>query len=305
MEAFPVNEFFLVRFYHPDFGPRTGLRIGDTVFDISSRFETVTSWLQASVGRVDTAIADVEAAAEASTRSFPAHLFERQPTADEPHWLPPVDGQEVWAAGVTYERSRAARQEEAIDSGDIYARVYVANRPELFFKASGPRVVGPWGEVGIRSDAHWNVPEPELGLVINPALEIVGITAGNDVSSRDIEGDNPLYLPQAKMYTASCSLGPGILLGKVGESWPAVGIGLRIDRGGREVFNGQTHTENIKRRPDELVEFLGRCYAMPDGAVLLTGTGIVPPDDFTLQAGDKITITVETVGVLENSVKVV
>lgn len=296
---------YLVRFYHPDVGPRVGLLSGDTVFDISLRFSSIADWLRTSVRRVEDAIVELQEAAEAAVHSYPQTLFDQHPSPGEPCWLPPVDQQEVWAAGVTYERSRSARQEEAVDGGDVYARVYEAERPELFFKASGPRVIGPLGEVGIRFDTSWNVPEPELGLVINPALEIVGVTIGNDVSSRDIEGENPLYLPQAKMYTASCSLGPGLLLGKVEDRWPDVQISMRIDRNGREVFGGQTHTDKIKRRPAELVDFLGRCYSFPDGAVLLTGAGIVPPDDFTLQAGDKVIIAIETVGVLENSVKVV
>lgn len=300
-----MNSQQLVRFYHPEVGPRVGLRLEDTVFDISASFPTISDWLQASVGRVEEAIADLREAAEKSASSYPAPLFAKHPSAEQACWLPPVDGQEVWAAGVTYERSRTARQEEAVDGGDVYARVYEAERPELFFKANGWRVIGPLGEVGIRADASWNVPEPELGLVINPALEIVGITAGNDVSSRDIEGENPLYLPQAKVYSASCSLGPGLLLGKVENQWPDVGIGLRIERNGRELFSGETHTDKIRRKPAELVDFLGRSYSFPDGAVLLTGAGVVPPDDFTLQAGDKIVITVDTVGVLENRVKVV
>lgn len=295
----------LVRFFHPDAGQRVGLKMADTVFDISSTFPSISDWLQASVGRVQAAIGDLEQAAQTAGQFYPAALFDAAPAADRPCWLAPVDQQEVWAAGVTYQRSRIARQEEAVDGGDVYARVYEAPRPEIFFKASGPRVIGPLGEVGIRSDASWNVPEPELGLVMNPALEIVGIVAGNDMSSRDIEGENPLYLPQAKVYTASCSLGPGIVLGRLENRWPAVGIGLRIERDGRELFSGQTHTDQIRRQPAELVEYLGRSYAFPDGVVLLTGAGVVPPDAFTLQAGDKVTVAIDTVGVLENSVIVV
>lgn len=300
-----MNSHQLVRFYHPQLGTRVGLRSGDIVFDISTSFPSISSWLHSSVGRVEEAIADLRKAAEASATSYPTSIFANAPSTEEPCWLPPVDQQEVWAAGVTYERSRTARQEEAVDGGDIYARVYEAERPELFFKANGPRVIGPLGKVGIRSDATWNVPEPELGLMINPALEIVGITAGNDMSSRDIEGENPLYLPQAKVYNASCSLGPGLLLGKVENRWPDVHISLRIEREGRELFSGQTHTDSIRRQPAELVDFLGRCLSFPDGAVLLTGAGIVPPDNFTLKAGDKVTVAIESVGVLENSVKVV
>ena len=257
------------------------------------------------MGRVEEAVKELRLAAETAEHAYPASMFDRSPSTNQPCWLAPVDHQEIWAAGVTYKRSQIARQEEAIDGGDIYARVYEAKRPELFFKANGQNVIGPWGSVGIRSDATWNVPEPELGLVINPALEIVGIVAGNDMSSRDIEGENPLYLPQAKVYTASCSLGPGLLLGQVGDNWPAVGISISIARNGHEIFDGQSHTDQIKRQPAELVDYLGRCLSFPNGAVLLTGTGIVPPDNFTLRAGDRITISIDTVGHLENQVIVV
>lgn len=295
----------LVRFFHPDLGERTGLRLGDTVFDVSAVFPTVSAWLQASVGRVDEAVAELRQTAVSAPNSFPVEIFDQRPSLNQPSWLPPVDHQEVWAAGVTYLRSRAARQEEALDGGDIYARVYEDPRPELFFKANGWRVSGPLGNVGIRSDARWNVPEPELALVLNPALEIAGLVIGNDMSSRDIEGANPLYLPQAKVYNASCALGPGILLGQVKDTWPEVGMALRIIRAGREVFNGRAHTNQIKRTLAELVEYLGRCLSFPQGAVLLSGTGIVPPDDFTLAEGDDIAIDIEGLGRLENRVIVV
>jgi 2-dehydro-3-deoxy-D-arabinonate dehydratase len=166
-------------------------------------------------------------------------------------------------------------------------------------------VVGPYGAVGIRTDAYWNVPEPELGLLINPALEIVGQVTGNDMSSRDIEGANPLYLPQAKIYTGACALGAGILLEPVAEVWPRRAITMTIARGGAMVFEGKTDTGQLRRRPNELVSYLGRCLSFPEGAVLLTGTGIVPPEGFTLQAGDVVRITIEGIGTLENPVRVV
>ena len=221
------------------------------------------------------------------------------------HWLPPIDSQDVWAAGVTYERSRAARQEEAQDGGDVYARVYTAKRPEIFFKAQAPWVVGTHDAVGIRRDATWNVPEPELALVANPAMEIVGYTIGNDMSSRDIEGENPLYLPQAKIYTRSCALGPGIVLQPFQEAWPQVAIHIAIMRSGEEVFAGSTSTRLIRRSPAELVENLSRCLAFPSGAVLLTGTGVVPPESFTLAAGDSITVSIDGAGELTNSVTII
>jgi 2-dehydro-3-deoxy-D-arabinonate dehydratase len=212
--------------------------------------------------------------------------------------------QDVWAAGVTYERSRQARQEEAVDGGDIYARVYAAERPELFFKARAGWVIGHLGEVGIRADAEWNVPEPELTLVINPALEVVGLTVGNDMSSRDIEGANPLYLPQAKIYTASCALGPQIALGRH-ESWPEITIRVTVERDGETIFEDSVSTARIHRRLDELVTYLGRSLSYPDGVLLMTGTGIVPSNDFTLRAGDRITVTIDDIGQLTNTVKVV
>jgi 2-dehydro-3-deoxy-D-arabinonate dehydratase len=212
-----------------------------------------------------------------------------------------VDTQDVWASGVTYARSRSARQEEAVDGGDIYARVYAAERPELFFKAQGARVVGPLDTVGIRADAAWNVPEPELTLLLNPALEVVGYTAGNDMSSRDIEGANPLYLPQAKVYNRSCALGPGVALMPL-AAWPDTSIGVTVARDGVAVFADAVHTQRIHRTLAELVAYLGRSSSYPDGAALLTGTGIVPPNDFTLQPGDIVTVTIDGVGALVNTV---
>jgi 2-dehydro-3-deoxy-D-arabinonate dehydratase len=217
--------------------------------------------------------------------------------------LPPIESQEVWAAGVTYFRSRTARMEEAktAGGGDFYDRVYVADRPELFLKATPHRVRGHGQDVRIRSDASWNVPEPELTLAVTSSGRIVGYTIGNDMSSRDIEGENPLYLPQAKVYDGSCSLGPGILvtnepLGKETE------IALRIERAGAIAFEGTTTLAAMKRAPEELVGYLYRDNRFPAGSLLLTGTGIVPPDAFTLASGDSVTITIEPIGTLVNRV---
>jgi 2-dehydro-3-deoxy-D-arabinonate dehydratase len=215
----------------------------------------------------------------------------------------PIQSQEVWAAGVTYYRSRTARMEESQDagSGSFYDRVYSAERPELFFKATPHRVVGPGGEVRVRRDSQWNVPEPELALVINSRGEIIGYTIGNDMSSRDIEGANPLYLPQAKVYNQCCALGPAILLST--EPLPAMTeIALEIRRKDEVAFSGSTTLAQMKRTPRELVEFLFRDNSFPKGCFLLTGTGIVPPDSFTLQAGDEISITIEPIGTLTNTV---
>ncbi|HVG27176.1 MAG TPA: fumarylacetoacetate hydrolase family protein [Acidobacteriaceae bacterium] len=217
--------------------------------------------------------------------------------------LPPVGTQEVWAAGVTYFRSRSARMEESKDAGGgtFYDRVYSATRPELFFKASGWRVVGSGSNVRIRSDATWSVPEPELTLVLNPRGEIVGYTIGNDMSSRDIEGENPLYLPQAKVYDGSCAVGPCVLLSK--DLLPkTTAIRIQILRGGTPAFEGTTSLAELKRDPRELASYLFRESSFPQGALLMTGTGIVPGDEFTLASGDVIRITIDGIGTLENPV---
>lgn len=217
--------------------------------------------------------------------------------------LPPIENQEVWASGVTYYRSRAARIEESKDAGggDFYDRVYSAERPELFFKATGRRVVGHGGKVRIRSDAKWSVPEPELTLVASRSGRIIGYTIGNDMSSRDIEGENPLYLPQAKVYDGSCAIGPCILLRS--DPLPEdVQIELRILRGGEGAFTGKTTLAELKREPQHLLEYLYRDNSFPYGSFLMTGTGIVPPDAFTLHSGDQIHISIDHIGTLSNSV---
>jgi len=217
--------------------------------------------------------------------------------------LAPIGHQEVWAAGVTYFRSRGARMEEAQNAGggDFYDRVYSAERPELFFKSTASRTVGPRGKVRIRADAHWSVPEPELTLVVSPQGRIVGYTIGNDMSSRDIEGENPLYLPQAKVYNGSCALGPAILVSQ--SPLPqSTEITLEIDRHGRVECSGSVALTELKRDPKTLVEYLLRDNSFPSGCFLMTGTGIVPPSSFTLASGDRIRITIEPIGTLENQV---
>jgi 2-dehydro-3-deoxy-D-arabinonate dehydratase len=215
----------------------------------------------------------------------------------------PIGSQEVWAAGVTYYRSRSARMAEAKDAGggDFYDRVYTAERPELFFKAMASRVAAPGTPVRIRSDAKWSVPEPELTLVISPRGKIIGYTVGNDMSSRDIEGENPLYLPQAKVYDRSCALGPCILVSSdpLEKSTP---IRIEIVRGGNVAFSGATTLAELKREPELLVSYLFRENNFPAGALLMTGTGVVPPDSFTLAPGDVVRITIDPIGTLENTV---
>ena len=215
--------------------------------------------------------------------------------------LAPVEANsEVWAAGVTYLRSRIAREAESTVK-DAYARVYEAERPELFFKAPGWRVAGHGMPIRIRRDSRWNVPEPELTLVVNAHGEIVGFCAGNDVSSRDIEGENPLYLPQAKIYDGSCALGPGISLCDAG-TLSDLPIDLAVLRAGRPIFTGATRTSRIKRPLQELVDYLRKELSFPDGVFLMTGTGVVPPDDFSLEPGDRVRITIGGL-TLENPVQ--
>lgn len=216
--------------------------------------------------------------------------------------LAPIDRHEVWAAGVTYERSKVAREGESQGAAVFYDLVYRAPRPELFFKATPNRVVGPGGAVRIRQDGKWNVPEPELGLVLSPDLTLVGYTIGNDMSSRDIEGENPLYLPQAKLHDRCCALGPCVTLASAIPDARNLGIALKIERAGGTAFEGRTSTSRLVRSFEDLISWLGRDNLFPDGVVLLTGTGVIPPDDFTLYPGDVISIAIEGIGTLANHV---
>jgi 2-dehydro-3-deoxy-D-arabinonate dehydratase len=216
--------------------------------------------------------------------------------------LAPLDSQEVWGAGVTYERSKVARQEESEQGGSFYDLVYRAPRPELFFKATPSRVVGPGGAIRVRRDTRWCVPEPELALVLSPDLKLVGFTIGNDVSARDIEGENPLYLPQAKVYDACCALGPVVTLVDAMPRVADVTIRLTIRRGDAIAFEGSTPLSRMARTFEELIGWLGIDNVFPSGVVLLTGTGIVPPDEFTLAPGDLVSIEIDGIGRLTNSV---
>jgi 2-dehydro-3-deoxy-D-arabinonate dehydratase len=257
-----------------DDGPRSLLEADLTIDDLlSGRGPTVA-----------------EAAASTST----------EPVPDGTAVLAPVGSQEVWAAGVTYERSRRARAEEALEPSP-YDRVYTATRPELFHKAAAWRVRGPGEPIGVRRDSEWNVPEPELALVLDARMAVVGYTVGNDVSSRTIEGENSLYLPQAKTYDGACALGPGIV--PAGEASPPFDIRLEVCRGDEVVFDEVTSTATMVRSFEELTWWLGRALVFPFGAVLLTGTGLVPPATFSLGAGDLVRIDVSGIGVLDNVVE--
>ncbi len=279
----------ICRFQIDSDDPRIGLLIDQTLVDLTlAGVRSLTELMQGS--------ALSARLSELARRSLP-----RVPLA-EARLLPPVDRQEVWAAGVTYQRSRSARMEESAFSANAYDRVYEAARPELFFKSQPEKVVGPGDSVGIRQDARWNVPEPELALVLNPRGELVGYTVGNDMSARDIEGENLLYLPQAKTYDRSCALGPFIVVGATEADARTWAVSLEIHRSGTEVYHGETSISRIKRTFGELAEWLFRSQRFPHGVILLTGTGIVPPNDFTLEAGDRVRITISGVGTLENDV---
>lgn len=228
----------------------------------------------------------------------------REPVAiEEVRLLAPLDQQEIWAAGVTYKRSQVARMEESESAASHYDKVYTADRPEIFFKATPSRVSGPGRPVRVRFDSKWSVPEPEFAVVISPELEIVGYSIGNDMSARDIEGENPLYLPQAKMYNQCCGLGPCILLaGEEKLDLAKTKIQLDIERDNETVFTGETDLGELARDFDDLVCWLGRENDFPHGAILLTGTGIVPEDDFTLKQDDTVSIHVTGIGTLSNPV---
>ncbi len=225
-----------------------------------------------------------------------------RPVSGDLRVLAPVDEQEVWAAGVTYERSRDERMAESSEAS-VYDRVYAAERPEVFFKSTAARAVGPGEPVGIRADSDWDVPEPELALVLASSGELFGWTVGDDMSSRSIEGDNPLYLPQAKVYEAACALGPAIV--PVWAAEAPFDIALSILRDGDEVFAGAASSASITRSAEDLSAWLFAALPFPAGVVLLTGTGVVPPESFTLAAGDVVRVTIDGLGTLENPVRVV
>jgi 2-dehydro-3-deoxy-D-arabinonate dehydratase len=294
----------ICRFHVPNTGPRLGLLQDETVYDLTAseqpHFTTLAALLQTSTTTpLESLLRDVE------LQALPSYSYADlncEPGGGVPFLLPPVDQQEVWAAGVTYAWSREARVREAVTK-DIYVRVYEAERPEIFFKSPGEKAVGPHNWIGLRGDSKWNVPEPELVLVLNPQMQIVGYTVGNDVSSRDIEGENPLYLPQAKYYRHACAVGPVITVADDTIDAKNLTIRLVITRDGNTVFESETSTANIHRALPELAEYLGRYNDFPQGALLFTGTGIVPPDDFTLHDGDDVTITIEGIGALRNTVR--
>lgn len=300
----PDNTPSICRFHEPGAGARIGLVRAGEVFDLTSanpgRFGSIASLLAYSRGRA-TLGEDLSAAAPARSLCRFEELA-AEPTPGARHLLAPLDTQEVWGCGVTYLRSRDARMEESTQP-TIYDHVYTAERPEVFFKATPQRVVGPGEPVRVRRDSRWHVPEPEFALVINQSLELVGYTIGNDMSARDIEGENPLYLPQAKIYMGCCALGPVIRLADPAAPLERFEMEMAVERAGQVIFQGRTSTAQMARSFADLIRYLGIDNAFPEGVVLLTGTGIIPPDDFSLEAGDRVHMEVAGIGRLTNPVR--
>jgi 2-dehydro-3-deoxy-D-arabinonate dehydratase len=294
----------ICRFHLPDRGARLGQIVAGEVCDLTASGQpalaTLSAFLQASATTPAQALLHAVEIGDLPTYAF-ADL-DRPPDPNAPHLLAPVDQQEIWAAGVTYAWSREARVREA-QSKEVYVRVYEAARPELFFKCLAQKAVGPNDWIGLRGDSIWNVPEPELTLVLNPAMVIVGYTIGNDVSSRDIEGENPLYLPQAKIYRHACALGPAITVVDSSAELQDLAVRLTVSRDGAIVFQGEASTAKIRRTFSQLASYLGLYNDFPFGALLLTGTGVVPGDDFSLRDGDDVLIQIDGIGSLRNSVR--
>lgn len=285
----------------PGEGTRLGLCEGEAVRALvapdSSPLDSFDALVELA-GRENRPLTDTIARLRRREPAYSYRELDRPPSPEAPHLLSPVVPPEVWAAGVTYERSREARLAETTTVG-IYDKVYDAERPELFLKATGSRCVGPNIPIGIRTDSRWTVPEPELAVVLNADGTVLGYTLGNDMSARDIEGENPLYLPQTKIYRACCSIGPTILVSDEPVERHLT-LWCRIARAGREVFRGEVGTSRLRRPISELVTYLRRANDIPPMTVLLTGTGIVPPDEFACEEGDVIEIGAEEIGVLRN-----
>lgn len=291
----------LARLWLPDRGARLVRCQGDEVRELALPDGTPLESFAQLVERARARGVSLPEAAAGLASPGPAYSYRAvdiAPDPGRPHLLLPLVPPEVWAAGVTYERSREARLAETTTVG-LYDRVYDAERPELFFKATPSRCVGPNAPVGIRIDSRWTVPEPELAVVLDEDGSVLGYTLANDMSARDIEGENPLYLPQTKIYRACLSLGPVILVAD-GPVEHHLRLWCRIERGGREVFRGEVETRRLRRPITELVAYLRRANVLPPLAVLLTGTGIVPPDEFACEEGDLIEIGAEEIGVLRN-----
>ena len=290
----------LARVALPQTGPAWGVLVDDRIEIVATDAGTNGGFFASLLQLPRPARALLERRRSAHTLKA-ADLMAAPSTATAPHLLPPIDLQEIWAAGVTYERSRVARMEETAGAETFYDKVYTAKRPEIFFKGAASRASGHNGPIRIRRDASWNVPEPEIAVLVSAHGEIAGYTVGNDVSSRDIEGENPLYLPQAKIYRESCALGPVVWLTDE-EAAPVFDIAITIQRRGGVVYDGKISTASMRRSFTDLADWLFRDNPFPSGAYLLTGTGLVPEAGFTLMPEDRVSITVPRIGTLSNHV---
>jgi 2-dehydro-3-deoxy-D-arabinonate dehydratase len=287
----------LVRFQDPERGVRLGVQVANSIFDVTEKHASLKTWLRETIGRPQAAIDELDMHARNSKVAYLASVIDAPAIPNLPMLLPPVDSQDVWAAGITYPAVRDRYAKKGMNGSDLYKRVYEAERPELFFKAQAKHVIGSYGMVGVRKDSSACVPEPVLALLLNPALEVVGYGIGLDMTARDLERQNPLYRAQAKVYHASCALGPGWLLQKL-RAFPALNMHIIVMRGGDAVFEGEVNIADTERTIDNLTLYLNRSQIFPDGVVLLTGTGITPPDDFTLRAGDSIRVSLDGAGKL-------
>lgn len=297
----------LLRFEVPGDGAHIGFLQGESVTDLTLIDEKVFSSIPRVIGLSSSKQVSVDSLVEDALSRVDADAYEyasldREPAGDKPHLLLPYRPAEVWGCGITYERSRDARENETATKG-AYDLVYEADRPEVFFKATGDRCVGPNQPICVRSDSDSTVPESELAFVVGRGPSIVGFMVGNDVTARDIEGENPLYLPQAKIYEGCCSLGPWLVTPESVKQPRDLRVRCRVTRGAETAFQGETNTSKLRRSLEELLEYLCRDNPVPEGSVCLTGTGIVPPADFGLAQGDVVEIEIEGLGVLRNPVR--
>lgn len=293
----------LMRFLDPVRGARIGVRLDDTLYDVTETVGDLAAWLRASAGRPQTAIDELAHCARESSRAYLASVVDAPPMENLPALLPPVDLQEVWGAALNYRRA-ANSNGFVLSDPVLYAQAQHADRPALFYRAAAHRVVPPYGAAGIRRDSQNTIATPELALLLNPALEVVGASLALAMTARDIARENPLYFTQATVYNGACVLGPGWRLGKL-RAFPELTIQLKITRDGELIYEDEANTSAIQRTLPNLIDHLGRCGVHEDGVVLLTGTGIVPPPEFTLQPGDAIRVTTDDIGVLSVTARVV
>lgn len=293
----------LMRFLDPVRGVRVGVRLDDTLYDVTETVGDLADWLRASAGRPQTAIDELEHCARESNRAYMATVVDAPPMDNLPALLPPVDLQEVWGTALNYRRA-GNMNGFVLSDPELYAQAQHAERPALFYRAAAHRVVPPYGAAGIRRDSHNTIATPELALLLNPALEVVGATMAIGMTARDIARENPLYLTQATVYSGACVLGPGWRLGKL-RAFPELTICLKITRDGELIYEDEANTSAIQRTLPSLIDHLGRIGIHEDGVVLLTGTGIIPPPDFALQPGDAIRVTTEDLGALTVTARVI